>query len=214
MDAGVATRYLAPQILPRQFLGTAERFAIWHDLGNYSPMVRGGRGNRLRIQQECLRSTRTGAIAPRREDPVARHNTAREMGRVVERCAFCRHNYVGKQGILGVHMCAALNRCDHWHAYVGDILYNLNAFIMNLAPDTGIGDVAEGREIDTGDEVATCSGQDHDLVRPILRDPVESVDELGVVLRRESERAAVGMKLGDQDAFGVSRQVQAAVGAT
>jgi hypothetical protein len=32
------------------------------------------------------------------------------MGRVVERCAFSRHNYIGKQGIFGMHMCAASGR--------------------------------------------------------------------------------------------------------
>jgi hypothetical protein len=45
-------------------------------------------------------------------------------------------------------MGASFNRRNHWHAYVCNILDNLNTFIMNLAPNIGIGDVAERREID------------------------------------------------------------------
>ena len=108
-------------------------------------------------------------------------------------------------------MGAAFNSRDHRHTYVNDVLHNLNALIMNLAPNAGIGNITEGRKIETGDEFAAGSGQDHDLIRAILRDAVESIDELGVILRRKGEWAAVGMKLGDQHAFGISRQFEAGV---
>jgi hypothetical protein len=36
--------------------------------------------------------------------------------------------------------------------------------------------------------------------------------ELGVILCRESEWSAIGMKLRDEHAFGVSRQLETAVG--
>ena len=109
-------------------------------------------------------------------------------------------------------MGASFNSSDHRHVYVSDILDNLNAFIMNLAPNARIGDVAERCEIDIRYELAACSRQDHDLVLAILCDPVKSIDELRMVLRGENERAAVGMKLHNQHTFGVSCQLQTAVG--
>jgi len=45
-----------------------------------------------------------------------------------------------------------------------------------------------------------------------LRDPVKSIDELGMVLRGEHEMARLTLELDDQYAFGVARQLQAAVG--
>src|SRR5229473_2600209 len=92
-------------------------------------------------------------------------------------------------------MSASFNGRDHQYPYVGDILDNLNAFIMNLAPNAGLGDVAKGCEIDIRYELAACSRQDHDLVLAILCDPVKSIDEFGMILRRENERPAVRMKL-------------------
>jgi len=67
-------------------------------------------------------------------------------------------------------------------------------------------------KIDAGNELPACSRQDHDLVRSILCDPVKSIDELGMVLRRENEWPAVAVELDDQYAFGVARQLQAPVG--
>ena len=104
-------------------------------------------------------------------------------------------------------MRAPFNGCDHRHAYVGDIFDNLNAFIMNLAPNAWISNVAEGWKIDAGNELPACSRQDHDLVLAILRDSVKSIDELRMVLRGENERAAVGMKLHNQHTCGVSCQL-------
>jgi hypothetical protein len=40
-------------------------------------------------------------------------------------------------------MGAPFDSRDDRHAYVGYIFQNLNAFIMNLAPHAGIGDVAK-----------------------------------------------------------------------
>jgi len=85
-----------------------------------------------------------------------------------------------------------LNSRDHRHAYVRDILDNLNTFVVNLAPDAGIGNIAEGRKIDAGNELSARSCEDHDLNRAILRDAVESIDEFRVILRRKSEWPAVG----------------------
>src|SRR4051794_16737652 len=101
-------------------------------------------------------------------------------------------------------MSATLNGCEHWHSYICDSLNNLNSFIMDLAPDARIGDVSEGCKIDVRYELATGSGQNDDLVCPILRDPVKGVHELGMVLRRENERPTVRMELDNQDSFGIS----------
>ena len=153
--------------------------------------VRDSRRKRLWVQQKRLSSTCPGAIAPRREDSIPGHNTPGEVGHIVESGAFRRHNHAGEQRVFGVHMGASFNSRNHWHAYVGNVLDNLNTFVMDLAPNAGIGDVAEGRKIDTGNELPACSRQDHDLIRAILRDPVESVDQLGVILRCESEWPAL-----------------------
>src|SRR5882672_4915167 len=83
---------------------------------------------------------------------------------------------------------------------------------MNLTPNAWISNVAEGWKINAGNELPACSRQDHDLVRSILCDSVKSINQLGMVPRGENERPAAGVKLGDQHAFGVSRQFQAAVG--
>jgi hypothetical protein len=52
----------------------------------------------------------------------------------------------------------------------------------------------------------------NDLVRAILRDPVESINELCVILRCENERPTVGMKLDNQHTSRIPRQAQTAVG--
>ena len=40
-------------------------------------------------------------------------------------------------------MRASLDSRDDRHAYVGYVFQDLNAFVVNLAPDAGIGGVAE-----------------------------------------------------------------------
>ena len=198
MDAGIAACHLGHlQILLRQFLRPAKRLTVWHDFSDDSPLERDAGCKRLRVQQKRLSSTWSSPIAPRRKDSVARHNTAGKVGQIVEGGAFRRHNHAGEKGIFGVHVRPSLDGRDQRHTDVRDVLDKLSPFIMNLAPNAGIGNVAEGRKIDTGNELPACSGQNYDLVRAILRDAVESIDELGVILRRKGEWPAVGMKLGD-----------------
>ena len=93
---------------------------------------------------------------------------------------------------------SSLDGRDHWHAYVRQVFQNLNTFVMNLAPNAGIGDVTERRKIDARNEVPACAGQNYDFVRSILRDPVKRVDKFCMVLCRKGERSAVGVKFCDQ----------------
>jgi hypothetical protein len=109
-------------------------------------------------------------------------------------------------------MSASLDSRDYRHADVGDVFHNLNAFVVDLAPDAGICDIAEGWEIDVGNEVAACSGQDYDLVRSVLRDPVKGIDKLRVVLRSENKRPAARMKFDSQHTVSISRHLEAAIG--
>src|SRR5882762_10999774 len=109
-------------------------------------------------------------------------------------------------------MGASLDSRDHRHAYVSYVFQKLDAFVVNLAPNAGIGDVAEGRKIDLRNELPACSGQDYNLVRPVLRDPVKGVDKLRMILCRESERSAVAVKFDNKHTAGISRQLQAAIG--
>src|SRR5437016_5047624 len=109
-------------------------------------------------------------------------------------------------------MGASLDGRDDRHAYVGYVFQSLNAFVVNLAPNAGIGDIAERGPLDIRNELPTCSREDYDLVRSILRNPVEGLDKFRVSLRGHNERAAVAVELSNQHALGVSGQVQAAVG--
>jgi hypothetical protein len=103
-------------------------------------------------------------------------------------------------------MGASLDSRDHRHAYLGQVFQNLNAFVVNLAPNAWIGDVAERRKIDLRNKLPACSGQDYDFVRSVLRDPVKGIDKLRMILRCESERPAVTVKLGNQDTCRVPNQ--------
>src|SRR5271169_5886632 len=105
-----------------------------------------------------------------------------------------------------MHVGTSLDCRDDWHAYVGYVFQNLNTFIVNLAPDAGIGDVAEGGPIDISNELPACARKDYDLVRSILRNPVEGIDKFRVRLRGHNARPAVGVKFGNQDTFGVPSQ--------
>src|SRR5580700_7082403 len=110
-------------------------------------------------------------------------------------------------------MGASFDSRDDRHSYIGYVFDNLNAFVVNLAPDGGIGDVAEGRKIDARNELPARSGQDYDLVRSILTNPVERIDKVRMILRRERERPAVTMKLSNQHTSVIARQLQAAISA-
>src|SRR6266705_3337947 len=79
-------------------------------------------------------------------------------------------------------MGASLDSRDHRHAYIGYVFQKLNAFVVNLAPNAGIGDVAERRKIDVRNKLAARSRQNYDLVRSILCNPIEGIDKLRMIL--------------------------------
>ena len=106
---------------------------------------------------------------------------------------------------------ASLDRRDDRHANIGDVLQHLNTFVVNLAPNAGIRDVAERRPIDANKEVAARARQDDDFVRSILRNPVKSINNLRMMERRESARPAVAVKFNNQDTVGIPRLLQAAI---
>src|SRR5271169_6451615 len=93
------------------------------------------------------------------------------------------------------------------HAYVGYVFQSLNAFVVNLAPNARVGDIAERGPIDISYELTTCTREDYDLVRSILRNPVEGIDEFRVSLRGHNERPAVAVKLSNQHTFVISGQL-------
>src|SRR5437016_12702697 len=109
-------------------------------------------------------------------------------------------------------MGTSLDSRDDGHAYVGYIFQNLNAFVVNLAPNAGIGGIAERGPIDISNELPTSAREDYDLVRSVLSNPVEGIDKFRVRLRRHNERPAVAVELSDNSAFGVSSQLQVAIG--
>src|SRR5438477_6618541 len=109
-------------------------------------------------------------------------------------------------------MGTSLDSRDDGHAYVGYIFQNLNAFVVNLAPDAGIGGIAERGPIDISNELPTSAREDYDLVCSILRNSVEGIDKFRVRLRGHNEWPAVAVELSDKYAFGVARQLQIAIG--
>src|SRR5208337_4466620 len=102
---------------------------------------------------------------------------------------------------------------DDRHAYVGYVFQNLSAFIVNLAPNAGIGNIAKRAPIDPNNEVAICTRQYDDLVCSILRNPVKSIHDLRMVLCRESAPPAIAVKFDNQHALGISRHLHGAIGA-
>src|ERR1700739_1021080 len=111
-----------------------------------------------------------------------------------------------------MHMGTSLDCRDDWDAYVGYVFQSLNPFIVNLAPDAGIGGVAEGRPVDIRNELPTGAREDYDLVRAILRNPVEAIDKFRVSLRAHNAGPAVGMDFSNQHAFIISCQLEAVIG--
>src|SRR5579863_8512958 len=107
-----------------------------------------------------------------------------------------------------MHVGASLDSRDDRHAYVGYIFQNLNAFVVNLAPNAGIGGIAERGPVNISNELPTSAREDYDLVRSILRNSVEGIDKFRVGLRGHNERPAVAVELSDKYAFGVARQLQ------
>src|SRR6266699_1817372 len=109
-------------------------------------------------------------------------------------------------------MGASLDRRDDRHAYVGYIFDDLNSFVVNLAPNARIGDVAERRKIDVRNKLAGRSRQNYDLVLSILGDPVKGIDKLRMILCRETERPALAVKFDNKLTVSIPRQPQAAIG--
>src|SRR5207244_11164818 len=108
-------------------------------------------------------------------------------------------------------MGASLDSCDDRHAYVGYVFQSLNAFVVNLAPNAGIGDIAERGPIDIGNKLPSCAREDYDLVRPILRNPVEGLDKFRVNVRAQNERPAVVVELINQYSLVMPPPVQVVI---
>src|SRR5438445_1323105 len=101
MYARIAARhFVSLQVQLGQFPCSGQRLTVRHNLCNHSPFVRGLRRERLWVEQERLRSSRSSAITPRGEDSVARHNSSRKVRHIVEGGALARDDYVGQQRIL------------------------------------------------------------------------------------------------------------------
>ena len=47
---------------------------------------------------------------------------------------------------------------DDGHAYIGYVFKNLTALVVSLAPNTGIGHIAESGEINSRNEITACAG--------------------------------------------------------
>src|ERR1700719_1459983 len=94
-----------------------------------------------------------------------------------------------------MHMGTSLDSRDDRHPYVGYVFQNLNAFVVNLAPNAGIGNIAKRGPIDISNELPACARVSYDRVRPILRNLVEGLDKLLVSLRSHNERPAVAVEL-------------------
>src|ERR1700680_4967431 len=101
---------------------------------------------------------------------------------------------------------------DDRHAYVGYVFQNLSAFVVNLVPNTGIGNIAKRVPIDPNNEVAFCTRQYDDLVCSILRNPVKGIHDLRMVLCRESAPPAIAVKFDNQHAVGISHHLHGAIG--
>src|SRR6266516_4255665 len=109
-------------------------------------------------------------------------------------------------------MGTSLDSRDDRHAYIGYILQNLNSFVVNCAPNAGIGGIAERGPVDVSNELPTSAREDYDLVRSILRNSVEGIDKFGVRLRGHNEGPTFAVELNDKYAFGVARQLQITIG--
>src|SRR5579862_894078 len=103
-----------------------------------------------------------------------------------------------------MHMGTSLNGRDDRNAHVGYVFQSLYALIVNLAPDSGIGDIAEGGPIDIGNELPARACENYDLVRSILRNPVEGIDQFRVSVRGHNEWPAVAVEFANEHTFVIS----------
>src|SRR6476660_4222582 len=94
-------------------------------------------------EQECLGSTGSSPIAPCCKDPVTRRNSHGKVADVLECRAFSRHDDTSEERVVRVDMGASLGGCDHRNADVRNVLQNLDAFVVNSAPDARIRDISE-----------------------------------------------------------------------
>src|SRR5437879_12194713 len=104
-------------------------------------------------------------------------------------------------------MGTSLDSRDDRHSYVGYVFQSLNAFVVNLAPNAGIGNVAKRRPIDISNELPACARQNYDRVGSILRNAVEGIDKLRVSLRAHNERPAIAVEFSNQHTVGVACQL-------
>src|ERR1700729_3929890 len=80
-----------------------------------------------------------------------------------------------------------------------------------MAPAFGIRDGAKRGPVDIDNEGPSRACDDDDLVSTVLSDPVKRVDKFRVALCVHNARAAATMKLDNQHALGVPRQLQLAI---
>ena len=57
-----------------------------------------------------------------------------------------------------MHVRTSFDCRDDWYAYVGYVFQSLNTFVVNPAPDAGIGALAEGGPIDICNELPSGTG--------------------------------------------------------
>jgi hypothetical protein len=101
MYARVAAGYFGSlQVQLGQFPCAGQRPTVRYNLCSHSPFVRGLRRERLWVEQERLRSSRSSAITSRGKDSVARHNASREVRDIVEGRTLAGDNHIGQQRIL------------------------------------------------------------------------------------------------------------------
>src|ERR1700732_3347992 len=100
---------------------------------------------------------------------------------------------------------------DDRHTYVGYVFQNLTAFVVNLAPNAGIGNIAKRIPIDPNNEVATCTRQHDDLVASVWRKWVKGIHDLRRVWAGERARPAVAVKFNNQHALGIPRHLHGAI---
>src|ERR1700730_8848941 len=97
VDACVSASHLRSlQVQFGQFPRPTERLTVRHNLGNYSPFACSTRRQRLRVEQERLRSSRSRAITPGGKDSVTGSNPRGEVSHILEGRILPCHNHTGK----------------------------------------------------------------------------------------------------------------------